>query len=72
VLFWLSPALYSLVAENLYVDVLMWTFYLFLFGGGGLITDGFIMLDSVESNESFEGNDLESIWKEAVLDPQAQ
>jgi hypothetical protein len=26
------------------------------------------MLDSVASNGSFEGNDCERIWKEAVLD----
>jgi len=33
-----------------------------------LISDGLIMLDSVASSGSFEGNDLEGIWKEAVLD----
>jgi hypothetical protein len=34
----------------------------------GLISDGLIMLDSVASNGSFEGNDFEGIRKEAVLD----
>ena len=34
----------------------------------GLTSDGLIMLDSVASSGSFEGDDLEGIWKEAVLD----
>jgi hypothetical protein len=65
-----GPVITRLEAENLTVyftlsvDVLMRLFYLFFFY---LISDDFIILDSVASNGSFEGNDLEEIWKEAVL-----